>query len=105
MHFRLVCLIKTVSAISLNWVSTHDIFKFCTSHVHAFFMHKFFFFGCDVFSLSLSQINCAMTPKVRKSTSTQNPLGSGSSSSSDPIPPLHVWFRDKKARKDFLVNF
>ena len=107
-----VCLfIVDCVLVGLDWVFTHDVFKFCTSHVHAY-VFSFLFFsllsGCDVFSLSLSlslsQINCAMAPKARKSTPTRNPLGSGSSSF-DPIPPFHVWFRDEKARKDFLENF
>ena len=46
-----------------------------------------------------------MTPKVRKSIPGQNPLQGSDSSSSDPIPPLHVWFHDGKAQKDFLENF
>ena len=83
---------------------------------HHMFMHTsfpFFSFLCYLvvmcslslsLSLSLSQINCAMAPKARKSTPTRNPPGSGSSSF-DPIPPFHVWFRDEKARKDFLENF
>ena len=54
-------------------------------------------------SLSLSLIDCAMVPKACKSTPAWNPLGSGSSSS-NPIPSLHVWFRDEKAWKDFLEN-
>ena len=46
-----------------------------------------------------------MAPR-RKSTLGWNPFqGSGSSSSSDPIPPIHVRFHDEKAREDFLENF
>ena len=46
-----------------------------------------------------------MAPK-RKSTPGLNPLqSSGSSSFSDPIPRLHVWFSDGKAQQDFLENF
>ena len=45
-----------------------------------------------------------MAPK-HKSTPGWNPCqGFGSSSSSDPIPPIHVRFRDEKAREDFLEN-
>ena len=91
--------------------SAHDVFKFYTSYVHAFFMHTYFLFFSlflvvMVFSLSLflSLIDCAMAPKARKSTPAWNPLGYRSSSS-NPIPPLHVWFHDEKARKDFLENF
>ena len=70
---------------------------------------SFYFFvsGCNFvlsLSLSLSLINCAMAPKARKSIPAWNPLGSGSSSL-DPIPPLHVWFHDGRAQKDFLENF
>ena len=44
-----------------------------------------------------------MTPKC-KSTSSQNPLHFGASSSSDPTPS-HVQFCDERARKDFSKNF
>ena len=61
MHFRIVCLIKLVSAIRLDWVFPMILLIFCTSHVHAFFMHTFFLFipflsTCCVsfYSLSLS---------------------------------------------------
>ena len=43
-----------------------------------------------------------MAPK-RKTTPSRNPLHSGASSF-DPTP-LHVQFRDEKARQDFLKNF
>ena len=52
-------------------------------------------------SLSLSD-SLRMAPKC-KSTSSRNPLRSGTSSS-DPTP-LHVRFRDEKVRKDFSKNF
>ena len=45
----------------------------------------------------------SMAPK-RKSTSSQNPLRSGPSSSSDPTP-FHIQFHDDDARKDFSENF
>ena len=45
----------------------------------------------------------SMAPK-RKSTPSQNPLHSRTSSSSDPTPS-HIRFYDKDARKDFLENF
>ena len=88
-------------------------FKFCMSYVHAFFMHTSFlsflslcFLVVTVFSLSLSlsQIDYAMAPKVCKSTPTWNPLGS-ESFSSDPILPLHIRYRNEKVWKDFLENF
>ena len=47
-----------------------------------------------------------MAPKVRKSTLAWNPLqGFRSSSSFDPLVPLHIQFHDKKARNDFLESF
>ena len=93
------------------------LYKYYTSHVHAYFMHTYLFFSFLFFvsvlclcslslshSLSLSWIDYTMAPKVRKSTLARNPLSSGSSSSA-PIPSLHVQFRDEKAWKDFLENF
>ena len=79
-------------------------------HTYLFFSFLFFVFGCDVFSLSLSlfslfHIKCAMAPKPHKSTLGWNPLQGSGSSSFDPIPLLHIWFHDKKARKDFSKNF
>ena len=90
-------------------------FEFCTSHVHAFFMHMYPFIpisSCDCvlshsLSLSLSppRIDYTMASKP-KSTPSRNPLqGSNSSSFSNPIPPLHVQFHDGKAQQDFLKNF
>ena len=93
-------------------------FIFSTSHVHAYFMHTYSFIpisSCDCvmflsfslsfsFSLSLSLLDrLRMAPK-RKSTPAQNPLCSGSSSS-NLVPPFHVWFRDRKALQDSLENF
>ena len=47
-----------------------------------------------------------MAPKQCKSIPAQNPLqGSGSSSSSIPPVPSHIWFRDEKAKTDFFENF
>ena len=63
---------------------------------------------CSVLSLSLSlsQIDCAIAPKARKSIPARNLLqGFGSSSSFDPLIPFHVWFRDEKSQKDFSENF
>ena len=45
-----------------------------------------------------------MVPK-RKSTPAWNPLGSESSSSNPPVPPLHIRFHDGKVQQDFLENF
>ena len=56
-------------------------------------------------SFSLSYVSCVMAPK-RKSTPFLNPLSFGASSSSPSDPtPSHVWFRDEKAKSDFLENF
>ena len=115
MHFRIVYLIKLVSVVRLDWVSAHDAFNVCTSHVHAFFMHTFSLFipilSCVVFcsssffSLSLSQIDCTMAHKQRKSTPIWNPFQGSGTSSSDPPIPFHIWFRDEKAKMDFFENF
>ena len=71
------------------------------------FLFVLFVFYVVMCSLSLSPtlIDCAMAPKACKSTMARNSLGSGSSSSSYPIPLLHVRFRDEKAQNDFLENF
>ena len=53
-------------------------------------------------SLSLSQIDCSMAPKQRKSTPARNPLQGSRTSSSI---PSHIQFRDEKAKKDFYENF
>ena len=53
------------------------------------------------FSLSISN-SLHMAPK-HKSASSQNPLHSRASSF-DPTP-LHIWFHDEKAQKDFSENF
>ena len=83
MHFRIVCLIKFVSAVRLDWVLAHDAFKFCTSYVHAFFKHMFFlsflFWTCVLFSLSLS-----LSDRLLYGTQTMQ-IHSGSEPSS--------WFR------------
>ena len=88
--------------VGLDWVFTHDVFKFCTSHVHAFISFPFLSFLCYLvvmcslslsLSLSLSWIESAMAPKERKSTPARNPLSSRSSFS-NPISSLHVWFHD-----------
>ena len=44
-----------------------------------------------------------MAPK-HKSTPAWNPLHSGASSSSDPMPS-NIWFHDEDARKAFSENF
>ena len=58
---------------------------------------------CVFLSLSRSlSVSYFMAPK-QKSTTSQNPLRSGASSSFD-TTPSHVQFCDDKARKDFLEN-
>ena len=93
------------------------------SHVHAFSCIRTFnslnsyidLFGAFLhvslslslsLSLSFLALVFSMAPK-RKSTLSQNPLRSGTSSSSSPSDPTpsHVRFRDDKARKDFSENF
>ena len=57
-------------------------------------------------SLFVFYVSCIMALK-RKSTPSRNPLCSGASSSSslsNPTPS-HVWFRDQKAKSDFLEIF
>ena len=57
------------------------------------------------FSLSLFlSVSCSIAPK-RKSTPSQNPFRSGTSSSLSDSTPSHIWFRDDKAHKDFSENF
>ena len=76
MHFRCVIDCCWLHAVRFGLGSTHDAFKFCMSHAHAFFIHTFLFFPImviDVFcslslSLSPSRINCIMAPKACKST-------------------------------------
>ena len=83
------------------------------SQVHAFFMHTFFLFFPILnlclspfsLSLSLSQTDCVMAPKQRKSTPARNLLQGAGSSSSNPPVPLHIRFRDEKVKTDFFENF
>ena len=55
-------------------------------------------------SLSLFLSDSLRRAPKRKTTPSQNPLCPRASSSSDSTP-LHVRFRDDKARQDFLKNF
>ena len=86
---------------------------FCTSHIHAYFMHTYPLFSLFLLlfvmcflslSLSLSLLHRLCMALKHKSTPAWNPLGFGSSSSSD-TPHLQVWFHDVKAHQDFLENF
>ena len=99
-----------MSAVKLDWISTHDAFYFCTSRVHAFSCiarsYSFFpipkcFYCVFVYSLSLSFSLLVMAPK--KSIPSKNPIRRGSSSSS--FPPNSIWFHDEKAQANFLKNF
>ena len=80
------------------------------SHVHAYVPSFIFILilivlvlFCMFLSLPLSFVSCSIAPK-RKSTSSQNPLCSRASSSSN-TTPSYVQFHDDKARKDFSENF
>ena len=111
-----MCAIYVVSLcparFGLGWA--YDVFLFCMSHVHAFsciriFISLYFYillllvlFWLSLsFSLFLAFV-CSIAPK-RKSTSSQNPLRSEASSSSDPTPSS-VRFCDDGAQKDFSEN-
>ena len=115
MHYRCVfdknakCML-----VGLDWAMPMMclfLYVTCSCIFHAYIPLYFFFLSlvvmCPVFFffpfllLSLSRIDCIMTPKY-KSTPAQNPFrGSGSFTSSNPLPLLHVRFHDEKARKDF----
>ena len=81
-------------------------------HFHAYVPHYFYLLILNMFGaffivfLPLSYISCIMAPK-RKSIPSRNPLRFRASSSSSPSNATlsHVWFRDKKAKLDFLENF
>ena len=87
------------------------------SHVHAFFMHMYFFshiltivnyFGTFLivsfsFPFFLFTLVMSMAPKC-KSIPTRNPLRFEASSSSDSAP-LSLRFRDDDAHKAFSENF
>ena len=103
------------SRIGLGWA--HDAISF----VYHMLMHSPHI--CSLFSIYLLYLNCFgtflivslslplflftlvmfMAPKC-KSTPSQNPISSGTSSSSDPTPS-HLRFWDEDARKDFSDNF
>ena len=82
--------------VGLDWVLPMMQFKFFISYVYAYFMHTYPIFSFYLLLTVMCLIDCAMAPKS-KSTPAWNPLGSESSSSSDPFPPLHIQFRDGKA--------
>ena len=88
------------------------------SHVRAFPMHTYFFFSIYllylkcfgtflIISLSLPLFLFTLVVSIapnRKSTPSQNPFRSGTSSSSDPTLS-HLQFRDDDAHKAFSENF
>ena len=106
MHLDVCLYVENCVLLGLDWVEPMMHF-FCTSHVHAFFMHMYpLLFFClysivIINSLSLADSLC-MAPK-HKSTLPRNPLRSRTSSSNP--TPLHIPFRDEKARKYFSKNF
>ena len=71
-HLDVCLIVENCVLVGFDWVSAHDAIIFCTSLVHAYFMHTyplFFFFVlfCDCvlsLSLSLSQIDCIWHPSV-----------------------------------------
>ena len=101
--------------IGLGWA--HDAISFaCHIFMHSpcirtLFSINLLYLKCVgtflIVSLSLPlfsvYINHVYAPK-RKSTSSQNPLHSGASSSFDPTPSF-IRFHDEDARKDFSENF
>ena len=99
--------LNNVRAIRLDWVSTHDAFYLCTTHVHALhvlipsFLHLNVFVVFLFFSLSLLFGLLIMVSK--KFVPSKNQIRHGSSSSS--FPPNSIRFRDEKARADFSKNF
>ena len=103
--------------VRLNWVEPMMQFLLhvtysCIPHAYVlYFQYSCYIWnvlGLFWLSLSLSlsflfTLVVSMAPK-RKSTSSQNPLHSRASSSSDPIPSS-IRFHDEDARKDFSENF
>ena len=88
------------------------------SHVHAFPLHTYLIFNIfDIIDIAWDFFYCSflfiplilfmlvmsMAPK-RKSTPARNPLRTGASSSSDPLPS-NVWFCHDDAFKEFSENF
>ena len=83
---------------------------FLHSHASIYFDISVVWYSSDCLPLFLSfspsYVSCIMAPK-RKSIPSGNLLHFGASSSSSPFDPTpsHVWFRDEKAKSDFLENF
>ena len=69
------------------------------SHVHAFFMHTYH--SSLILILMLFSTLLSLSLSLSRIVSQ---IVSGASSSSD-SSPLHVRFRDNKARQDFSENF
>ena len=102
-----------VDSFGLGWA--YDVFKFAhhmlihfNAYVPSFiYIHICYCVGTflivSFFLFLFLVLVCSMAPKC-KSTSSQSPLHSKASSSSDPTPSS-IRFHDDEARKDFLENF
>ena len=117
MHFR--CVLYMLSHCILLVLDWAEPMMYLSLHItcSCIFMHTYLHFFTFLYtavvgtflivSFSLSfflALVYFMSPKC-KSTSSQNPLCSGASSSSSDPTLSHVWFLDDKARKDFSENF
>ena len=78
----------------------HTLFSIYLLYLNCFGSFLIVFLSLPLFLFTLVVF---MAPKC-KSASSQNPLRSRASSSSDPTPS-HIRFRDEDARKDFSKNF
>ena len=103
--------------IWLAWA--HDVFTIASHmlmHFHAYVLYilyiHIYWIVLGLFWLSLSPsppplslvyVSCVMALKC-KSTSSQNPLRSGASTSSNPTPSF-IRFHDDKTQQDFSENF
>ena len=117
MHYRCVLyLLQCYVLVGLDWA---EPMMSLLLHIKCscIFMHTYlqFFYilmywlcwcfsTCLSFSLSFFLVSCVMAPK-QKFVPSQNPLCSGTSTSSSDPTPFSVRFRDEKARKDFSENF
>ena len=119
MYFRCVfTLLLCCVLVGLDWAEPmmylylHVTFSCIRTFKFLYLLYCILFGAFLIVSLSLSPsffvsyVSCNMAPKC-KSTPSRNPLRSGASSFSSLSDPTHshVWFRDKKAKSDFLENF
>ena len=112
MYFRLCDRLYLVSAVRLDWVSTHDTISLTRNmFMHSHALHIVFLlyyalslvvFSILILSLSLSFSLLVMAPK--KSVPSKNSIRHGSSSSSF-APCNFVRFCDEKAWDDLFENF